>query len=175
MILRRPERLFAPIRDISARIPPSPRLSARMTNRQYLIEMVMISVQTMSERMPSALCAVNFPPSACTTVCRVYSGLVPRSPKTMPRAVSEASGAEESAPGGVEAVAEVMQPAASGFAIARMRERRRLVRAQRHQRRLQPRECRRRIIGELEQIEILAADHAMTHECVEVEDFPPEG
>ena len=45
---------FAPTSDISARMPPSPRLSARITNRQYLIDTVMIKVQTMSERMPSA-------------------------------------------------------------------------------------------------------------------------
>src|SRR6202035_3554146 len=77
---------FAPMSDISARIPPSPRLSARMTNTQYLIEMVTIKVHTISESTPSALCGVNCPPVACTTVCRVYSGLVPKSPNTTPSA-----------------------------------------------------------------------------------------
>jgi hypothetical protein len=62
---------FAPIKDINARMPPSPRLSARMTNRQYLIEMVMINVQITSDRMPSASPWVNLPPMDCTTVCRV--------------------------------------------------------------------------------------------------------
>src|SRR5450759_4257059 len=91
---------LAPIRDISAKIPPSPRLSARITIRQYLIETVRISVQTMSERMPSAAGAVNRPPMACTTVCSVYSGLVPRSPKTMPSAAVLAQCAGWAAPTG---------------------------------------------------------------------------
>src|SRR5258708_17821354 len=77
---------LAPIKDISAKIPPSPRLSARMTNRQYLIETVTIKVQNTSESTPSAVCGVNWPPVACTTVCRVYKGLVPKSPNTTPSA-----------------------------------------------------------------------------------------
>src|ERR1700731_3439669 len=81
-------KLLAPTSEISARIPPSPLLSARMTNRQYLIEIVTIRVQAISESTPSALCAVNCPPVACTTVCREYKGLVPRSPKTTPNALS---------------------------------------------------------------------------------------
>ena len=59
---------FAPMRDINARMPPSPRLSARITNRQYLIEIVRINDQTMSDKMPSAASWVNLPPTACTTV-----------------------------------------------------------------------------------------------------------
>ena len=61
-----------------------------MTNRQYLIDIVTIKVQTINERTPSALCAVNCPPVACTTVCKEYSGLVPRSPKTTPNALKVA-------------------------------------------------------------------------------------
>jgi hypothetical protein len=57
-----------------------------MTNRQYFSEMVMNSVQMMAERMPSAVCGVKWPPVAWTTVCKVYSGLVPRSPNTTPSA-----------------------------------------------------------------------------------------
>src|ERR1700691_3436683 len=57
-----------------------------MTNKQYLIEIVTINVHTISESTPSALCAVKWPPVACTTVCNVYNGLVPRSPKTTPSA-----------------------------------------------------------------------------------------
>src|SRR5258708_31528801 len=61
-----------------------------MTNRQYLIEIVTIKVHTISESTPSALCEVNCPPVACTTVCREYKGLVPRSPKTTPKALNVA-------------------------------------------------------------------------------------
>jgi len=55
-----------------------------------LMEIVAIKVHTISESTPSALCAVNCPPVACTTVCREYRGLVPRSPKTTPSALSMA-------------------------------------------------------------------------------------
>src|ERR1700692_3083275 len=46
----------------------------------------MSSVHTINDKIPSALCGVKCPPVACTTVCRVYSGLVPRSPNTTPSA-----------------------------------------------------------------------------------------
>jgi hypothetical protein len=59
---------LAPTSDISARMPPSPWLSARMTSRQYLIEMVTISVHTISDSTPSALASVKWPPAASTTV-----------------------------------------------------------------------------------------------------------
>jgi len=45
---------FMPSSDISARMPPSPSLSARITIATYLIDVVMTGVQTMSDRMPSA-------------------------------------------------------------------------------------------------------------------------
>ena len=45
--------------DISARMPPSPRLSARMTKTRYLIEMTMISDQKISESTPSTLSGVG--------------------------------------------------------------------------------------------------------------------
>src|SRR5271168_2462851 len=61
-----------------------------MTMRQYLIDTVMISVQKTSDSTPSALCGVKCPPAACTTVCRVYKGLVPRSPNTTPSAPNAA-------------------------------------------------------------------------------------
>ena len=60
----------APTRDIRARMPPSPRLSARITKRQYFTEMVTISVQTMSDRIASALPGVKWPVEE-TTVCSV--------------------------------------------------------------------------------------------------------
>ena len=50
---------LAPMRDIKARMPPSPRLSARITNRQYLIEIVMMSVQTISDSVPRAPAATE--------------------------------------------------------------------------------------------------------------------
>src|SRR5271167_3198353 len=58
--------------------------------RQYLIETVMIKVQNNSDSTPSALCGEKCPPVACTTVCSVYKGLVPRSPNTTPSAPSAA-------------------------------------------------------------------------------------
>src|SRR6202158_1698978 len=50
--------------------------------------------------------------------------------------------------------------------------RRRLVGLRQESALQQPKRCRR-IIGVLEQLEILAIDHAMTHQCVEVDDLSP--
>ena len=61
----------APTSDIKARTPPSPRLSARMTKRQYFTEIVIISVQTINESTPSAEFVVKRRPAARTTVCKV--------------------------------------------------------------------------------------------------------
>ena len=66
-----PRSASAPTSDIRARMPPSPRLSARMTNRQYLTETVMMSVQTISDRIAKALAGVKWPPVEETTVCKV--------------------------------------------------------------------------------------------------------
>jgi hypothetical protein len=52
-------------------MPPSPWLSARITNRQYLIEMVRISSQKISESDPSAADADKWPSKVCATACRV--------------------------------------------------------------------------------------------------------
>ncbi len=76
--------------DIKARIPPSPRLSARMTNRQYLIETVTIKVQTMSERMPMRTVRRELAAGGLHHGLQVYNGLVPRSPKTTPKALKVA-------------------------------------------------------------------------------------
>src|SRR6267378_2046594 len=54
---------LAPARGISAKIPPSPWLSARITKRQYLTEIVMTSAHKISERTPIAASGVNRPPS----------------------------------------------------------------------------------------------------------------
>ena len=67
----RPFKESAPIRDIRARIPPSPSLSARMTKRQYFTETVMISVQMIREKIPRADWDVKCPPTAVTIVCKV--------------------------------------------------------------------------------------------------------
>ena len=60
-------------------MPPSPLLSARMTKTQYLMEIMMISAQKISESKPSMVSSVNFP-MTWLIACTVYSGLVPRSP-----------------------------------------------------------------------------------------------
>ena len=65
-----PQRL-APTSDISARMPPSPWLSARITNRQYFTETVTSSVQKISDSTPSAAPWSTCGPVACSTVCRV--------------------------------------------------------------------------------------------------------
>jgi len=42
-----------------------------MTNRQYFTEIVMISAQKISERLPSAAAGEKCPPVALTTACSV--------------------------------------------------------------------------------------------------------
>src|SRR5262249_58714513 len=54
-----------PSNDISARMPPSPSLSARITIATYLIEVVMTSVHTISDSMPSTAAGVASPPRPC--------------------------------------------------------------------------------------------------------------
>jgi hypothetical protein len=55
-------------------------LSARITNTQYFSETISSSAQTISDSRPSASVGETWPPASATTVCMVYSGLVPRSP-----------------------------------------------------------------------------------------------
>ena len=67
---------------ISAMMPPSPLLSARMMNSTYLRLTTTISDQKIRERMPSTLSGVIgtgwcAPPK---TSFSAYSGLVPMSP-----------------------------------------------------------------------------------------------
>ncbi len=59
-----------PRSDISARMPPSPSLSARMTTATYLIEVVIRSVQMISDSMPIATSAVA-PPAHSSAVFMV--------------------------------------------------------------------------------------------------------
>jgi hypothetical protein len=68
-------------------MPPSPSLSARITNSTYLTDTVMISDQKTSDSTPYTLPTVTG--MACTPSKHsrsAYSGLVPMSPKTTPRA-----------------------------------------------------------------------------------------
>ena len=60
-----------PSSDIKAKIPPSPSLSARMTMATYLIDVVMMSVQTISDSMPSAAAGVASPPAHAIAVLTV--------------------------------------------------------------------------------------------------------
>ena len=62
---------FAPTSDIKAKIPPSPRLSARITYAQYLSEMVISNAQMIRDKTPSALCGESFLPMIAMTVCKV--------------------------------------------------------------------------------------------------------
>ncbi len=71
---------------VSARMPPSPWLSARITSARYLTEMMTTSAQNTTEATPYALAWVTAR-SACSNDSRnAYNGLVPMSPYTIPRA-----------------------------------------------------------------------------------------
>ena len=52
-------------------MPPSPWLSARMTNTQYLIATTRIGVQTISDSTPSTASVESVPPAVSSTVCMV--------------------------------------------------------------------------------------------------------
>ena len=70
-------------------MPPSPSLSARMTRSTYVTVTTIITDQKISEMIPKMLSVVAV--TGCgspglKTVWTVYSGLVPMSPKTTPRA-----------------------------------------------------------------------------------------
>ena len=76
-------------RVINAMMPPSPLLSARMTRLTYLTATTMISDQVTSDSTPSTVLACGRRPCTGRKVsCMVYSGLVPMSPNTTPRAPS---------------------------------------------------------------------------------------
>src|SRR5579859_2696436 len=77
------------IRAISAMIPPSPSLSARITSRTYVMVTMIVTDQKISETTPKMLSCDTL--TGCGSlglkaVWTVYSGLVPMSPKTTPRA-----------------------------------------------------------------------------------------
>ena len=77
------------INAISAMIPPSPSLSARMMNGTYVTVTMIVTDQKTSEMTPKMVSCDTL--TGCgslgsKTVCTAYSGLVPMSPKTTPRA-----------------------------------------------------------------------------------------
>src|SRR5579859_7852058 len=84
-----PGRARRRIKAISAMIPPSPSLSARITSSTYVTVTMIVTDQKISETIPKMLSCDTM--TGCgspglKTVCTVYSGLVPMSPKTTPRA-----------------------------------------------------------------------------------------
>jgi hypothetical protein len=60
-----------PSNDISARMPPSPSLSARITIATYLIDVVMTSVHMISDSIPSAAAGVTSTPAHAIAVLNV--------------------------------------------------------------------------------------------------------
>ena len=88
---RPPGRARLRIRAINAMIPPSPSLSARITSRTYVMVTMIVTDQKISEMIPKILSSVTLTgwgSPGLKTVWTVYSGLVPMSPKTTPRAPS---------------------------------------------------------------------------------------
>ena len=66
---------------MSARMPPSPRLSARMTRSTYFTVTIRINDQKISDRMPMiSVSVIGKPWKSCRLVLNAYSGLVPISP-----------------------------------------------------------------------------------------------
>ena len=66
---------------ISARMPPSPRLSARITRKTYFSVTMMISDQKISDSTPMiSVCVVWAASNICRLALKAYSGLVPISP-----------------------------------------------------------------------------------------------
>ena len=81
---------------ISAMMPPSPRLSARMISSTYFSETMIISAQKMVESPPRMLAWLSGMPWSGENVSfTAYSGLVPMSPKTMPSAASVSAPSED--------------------------------------------------------------------------------
>jgi hypothetical protein len=74
---------------ISAMIPPSPSLSARMMRITYLSETTTINAQKMAEMPPTMFSISSGMPCAGLNVSlTAYNGLVPMSPYTIPSASS---------------------------------------------------------------------------------------
>jgi hypothetical protein len=74
---------------MSAMMPPSPLLSARMINTTYLTDTTITSAQKISDSTPSTLAAVTgIPCVPWKASLMVYRGLVPMSPYTTPIAAT---------------------------------------------------------------------------------------
>ncbi len=68
-------------------MPPSPRLSARITNDRYLKVTTKVIAQNTSETTPTTFSGVGATPCGpLKHSLSAYSGLVPMSPYTTPRA-----------------------------------------------------------------------------------------
>ncbi len=61
-------------------MPPSPLLSARITNSTYFSDTTTISDQKISDSAPSTLSWLTPMPCSPNVCCSEYSGLVPISP-----------------------------------------------------------------------------------------------
>ena len=84
-----PSRMPLETREVSAKMPPSPLLSARMMMNTYLIITTSTKAQLMSDKTPSTVCDISAPaapPAASTETLSAYKGEVPMSPKTTPKA-----------------------------------------------------------------------------------------
>ena len=79
-------------------MPPSPSLSAFITNKRYLIVTTSTNDQTIRERMPKTLSGVTVNPCDSWKHSRsAYRGLVPMSPYTTPMAATASEmGGEDS-------------------------------------------------------------------------------
>src|SRR5688500_3035418 len=76
-------------RAINAMMPPSPRLSARMMSTTYFSDTTIISAQNIVESPPRMFAGLSgMPWSGEKVSLTAYSGLVPMSPKTTPKAAS---------------------------------------------------------------------------------------
>ena len=84
-VIQPSRRVRSGISASSARMPPSPRLSARMMNVRYLTAITTVSPQKISDSTPR-MSAPSCP--AAPAICSVYKGLVPMSPNTTPSAPS---------------------------------------------------------------------------------------
>src|SRR4051812_6200554 len=81
---------------ISAMMPPSPRLSARMISTTYFSDTTTISAQKIVDRPPRMLSVVSAMPWSGENVSfTAYSGLVPMSPNTTPSAASVRAGIDD--------------------------------------------------------------------------------
>ena len=81
----------------SARIPPSPSLSARMMTDTYFSVTEIARLQKMSDSTPSTA-SVSNAPAAFSDSSIAYNGLVPMSPYTMPVAPTTADKLQRRAP-----------------------------------------------------------------------------